>query len=410
MTRFTYSAARARNLVAPLLADGDEDPEAVYAAAVWSGLAEGGDRVAGALVQALGAVDALRVVLDHADGRDAAGVSAKEWSDAQDRWRPRLVQEELDQPFERAVARGVRLIAPGGVCWPGGLDDLGPHAPRCLWVRGDPWSLTRLGPSIALVGARAATGYGEHVTRELSAELAQRGFGVVSGAAYGIDAAAHRAALDAGGLTVALMAGGVDRPYPAGHVELIEAIVRTGAVVSEVPCGSSPTKWRFLGRNRLIAALSDATVVVEAGWRSGALNTANHAAQLSRPIGAVPGPITSPASAGCHRLLRDAEKEVHCVTSVDEVIELVAGDGLFAMSAVSRAEGPSDPDAEVRPRTDDRTRVGDALSLRRVRTVDEVARRSGMAVADVQLHLGLMRLDGEVEQDGHGWRRLAAAR
>ncbi|MDL9979960.1 DNA-processing protein DprA [Microbacterium candidum] len=410
MTRFTYSAAHGRALVAPLMPGDDVDPDVVYAAAVWSGLAEGGDRVAGALVQARGAVDALGLVLAEENGQDAAGVSPKEWSDAVARWRPRLVQDELDLPLHRAAASGVRLILPGETCWPRGLDDLGPHAPLCLWVRGDPATLTRLHASIALVGARAATGYGEHVARELSSDLAQRGLGVVSGAAYGIDAAAHRAALDAAGLTVALMAGGVDRPYPAGHLELIDAIARTGAVVSEVPCGGSPTKWRFLARNRLIAAMSDATVVVEAGWRSGALNTANHASDLGRPVGVVPGPVTSPASAGCHRLLRDTAREVRCVTSADEVIELISGGGMFTMSAMRSTAGPETPEADVRPRTDDRTRVGDALSLRSARTVDEVARRSGMAVADVQLHLGLMRLDGEVEQDGHGWRRLATAR
>ncbi|MDF2576486.1 MAG: dprA, partial [Agromyces sp.] len=161
------------------------------------------------------------------------------------------------------------------------------------------------GRSIALVGARAATGYGEHVTMEASAGLVDRGFAIVSGGAYGIDGMAHRAALASRGVTVAFLAGGVDRFYPLGHEALLARIADTGAVVSELPCGSAPTKWRFLQRNRLIAAAADATVVLEAGMRSGSLNTAGHAAALGRPLGAVPGPVTSPASAGCHRLLRE---------------------------------------------------------------------------------------------------------
>ena len=187
---------------------------------------------------------------------------------------------------------------------------------------------------------------------ELSADLAGHGVSVVSGAAYGIDGAAHRAALTAGGTTIALLAGGADRPYPAGHGELIERIAASGAVVSEAPCGTTPTKWRFLQRNRLIAALSDATVVVEAGWRSGSLNTAAHAAALSRPLGAVPGPVTSAASAGCHRLLR--EFDARCVTNSADALELLgaAPQTLFDM--------PADPDErrahrrhDPRPRRDE---------------------------------------------------------
>lgn len=163
--------------------------------------------------------------------------------------------------------------------------------------------------------------------------------------------------------------------------------------------GALVVRRRFLSRNRLIAAAADATVVVEAGWRSGALNTANHASDLGRALGAVPGPVTSPASTGCHRLLRDPDKDVRCVTGADDVIELITGEGLF------RA-----PPGDARRPTDDRTRVGDALSLRTDRTVDDIARRSGMAVEDVRLHLGLMRLDGEAEHGAGGWRRLAGPR
>lgn len=248
MTRLTYTAARARALVSPLLTADATRPEEVYASAVWTAIAEAGDRVAGALVQTIGAVDALRLVLAGGDGRDAAEVTGREWADAQKRWQPRLIQEDVDAAFERAARAGVRLIAPGDRSWPVQLGDLGFNSPLCLWVRGDPGVFERLHPAVALVGARAATGYGEHVTRELAGDLVQRGFAIVSGAAYGIDGAAHRAALDAGGLTVAFMAGGVDRPYPMGHVDLLERIAAGGAVVSEVPCGGTPTKWRSVDR------------------------------------------------------------------------------------------------------------------------------------------------------------------
>jgi DNA processing protein len=395
-------------MVAPLVAEGSRDHEEVYAAALWSAIAEAGDRVAGSLVAGLGPVHAVQFVLAGGDGREAAGVGEKDWSDAVKRWRPRLVQEELDEPFEVARRNAVGLVAPGDPWWPAGLDDLGDNAPACLWIRGDREALTGLRPAVALVGARAATAYGEHVARELASDLAGRGIAVVSGAAYGIDGAAHRAAMDAGGLTVAFLAGGVERPYPAGHFELLERIARSGVVVTEVPCGGAPTKWRFLARNRLIAAVSDATVVVEAGWRSGALNTVNHASDLVRAVGAVPGPVTSPASAGCHRLLRDTDKDVRCITGASDVVELLEGDGLFPMPAPARRGAVSAGD--LRPPTNDRTRVGDALSVRSGRTVDEIARRSGMAVDEVTLHLGLMRLDGEAEADAAGWRRVVPSR
>ena len=171
----------------------------------------------------------------------------------------------------------------------GGVLRAGRRAPLALWIRGDARHFGRLDRSVALVGARAATGYGEHVAMESAAGLSDRGFVIVSGGAYGIDAAAHRAALASEGVTVAFLAGGVDRLYPAGNSELLRRIASEGVLVAELPPGSAPTRWRFLMRNRLIAAAASATVVVEAGRRSGSLNTAGHAAQMGRPLGAVPG-------------------------------------------------------------------------------------------------------------------------
>ena len=265
--------------------------------------------------------------------------------------------------------------------------------PIALWTRGEDAALTALSDSIALVGARAATGYGEHVTMESSAGLVDRGFAIVSGAAYGIDGMAHRAALASHGHTIAFLAGGVDRFYPSGHDALLTRIVAEGCVVSELPCGSPPTKWRFLQRNRLIAAASLATVVLEAGSRPGSLNTAHHAADLGRPLGAVPGPVTSPASAGCHRLLR--ESPAVCVTGPDEMAEL-ARPG----SARGSAPGRGNPD----PTT---TRLLDALTSRSGRGLEEVAKRSGLSISSAASALARLELDGLVVETERGWRRVS---
>jgi DNA processing protein len=229
---------------------------------------------------------------------------------------------------------------------------------------------------------------------EASAGLVDRGYTIISGAAYGIDGMAHRAALASQGLTVAFLAGGVDRFYPSGHDSLLTRIVENGAVISELPCGSPPTKWRFLQRNRLIAAASVATIVLEAGWRSGSLNTAGHAATLGRPLGAVPGPVTSAASAGCHRLIRDYD--AICVTNPDQMAEL-------APIELDQQADPT-PDAD-RPETTETTRLLDALSARSSRTTDDIAARSGLALATVRSRLGILELDGRVSEAENGWKR-----
>jgi len=256
--------------------------------------------------------------------------------------------------------------------------------------------------SVAVVGARACTSYGEHVTAAMSAGLADAGWTVVSGGAYGIDAVAHRAALAAGGTTVAFLAGGVDRLYPAGNATLLAAIQESGgSLVSEVPPGSVPSKVRFLQRNRLIAAASRATVVVEAAWRSGALSTATHAAGLLRPVGAVPGPVTSAASAGCHRLLRDGCAV--CVTDAAEALELVGAFGRDLAPDRPTPDRPGDGlDIDLR-------RMLDALPVRRPAPVESIARSACLTVSEVRSGLGRLELAGLAEQDGGRWRQKASA-
>ena len=404
----------AENEAVPLLTalagrdlDRDEQLE-LFARAAWSGIAEPGDRLAGVLVAQLGAVESLRTVLTAptVDGllgrlRDggASDVQEQHVDDALARWRPRLEMSATVHAMRQAARVGARLLVPADALWPAAVDDLDEHAPIALWVRGTDAALAAIPRSIALVGARAATGYGEHVTMEASAGLVDRGYAIVSGAAYGIDGMAHRAALASHGQTVAFLAGGVDRFYPSGHDALLTRIVAEGAVISELPCGQAPTKWRFLQRNRLIAAASRATVVLEAGWRSGSLNTAGHASTLGRPLGAVPGPVTSAASAGCHRLIRDFTAV--CVTNPDEMAELAPLDSAPTLFALGDASGVGAAD-----RLPELTRLFDAISVRSPRPVADIAARAGLSLDAVRALLGALELDGEVAERQKGWVRV----
>jgi DNA processing protein len=238
------------------------------------------------------------------------------------RWRIRLPKLPSDADIARLCRDGIRLVCPGDPDWPGGLDQLGQARPYALWLRGNADLRHSCQRSVSVVGSRAATGYGAHVAGEIAADLAERGWAVVSGGAYGIDAAAHRGALATQGITIAVLACGVDFPYPAGHAELFVDIAAHGLVISEWPPGRHPARMRFLIRNRVIAALSCGTVIVEAGERSGALNTARHAAELGKPLMAVPGPVTSAQSAGCHRIIR--EWDASCVTRAADIIEMLS--------------------------------------------------------------------------------------
>ena len=393
------SAVLRRELAGVSAAATDEERREAYARATWSTLVEPGDGVAGALVATLGAERALEVAFAETPPRALGEVAARQVADGRARWLPRC--GGVADALERARRSGVRLLTPDDPDWPARSADLGPHGPLCLWTRGDTRLLGARAPAVALVGARASTSYGEFVTADFAAESANAGVTVVSGGAYGIDGAAHRAAVAAGGATVAIMAGGVERAYPAGHRDLIDRIARDGLVAAEVPCGTTPTKHRFLARNRLIAALSDATVVVEAGWRSGAHNTVHHALTIGRPVGVVPGPVTSAASMGCHRLLR--EREVMCVTCFADVRDLIAS----ATGIGADAAGEPSPDGEAY--TDDRTRILDALSTRSPRTSADVARRAGFGFDEASALLGMLELDGVVRRHGDGWLQATSA-
>jgi DNA processing protein len=277
----------------------------------WSRLTEPGDLDATRFVAECGAGPALGHVLA---GTDAAGR-------VKERWRSRLGQLAPHRDLDLVRRYGGRVLVPGDPQWPELLDPLGERRPFCLWVRGRHDLALASARAAALVGARASTEYGELFARDLGFGCAEQGVTVVSGAAYGIDAAAHTGALSASGVTVAVLACGVDRPYPRGNADLVDRIAIDGLVVSEVPPGSAPTRNRFIHRNRLIAALAAATVVVQAAERSGSLTTADFAAEVGRAVGAVPGLVTSRLSVGTHSLIQAGAP---LIRDTNDALELLA--------------------------------------------------------------------------------------
>lgn len=393
--------------------------------ATWSRLAEPDDHAAGALVAGLGAGGALawltRQALDD-DGQVRAVVPpplpapvgwngsqaqwAQAWSRAAARWAPRLAGLDIRREVDALARLGGTLIVPGSPQWPASLDTL-ECPPMCLWARGDADLLRRCQgaaacvPSVSVVGARAATPYGERTAEGLCRELSAADVMVVSGGAYGIDAAAHRGAL-ATGATVSVSAGGVDRFYPAGNARLLQAVVADGLLVAEVPPGCQPARHRFLSRNRVIAALTAATVVVEAAWRSGALSTARHARDLGRGVGAVPGPVTSPQSAGCHRLLREGAV---CVTDADEVRELIGPIGSVDAYSEHVRQAAGTQTRLLDGLDGEQSVVLDAMPARRATTTAALARAAGLSEQAVTASLGLLELTGRVQREGGRWRR-----
>lgn len=366
--------------------------------------AEPGQAATHALVQYLGPVEAVRLV--RARQAPPSVMAA---------FGCRVEEDRAEQDLSIAHRFGIRLVTPEDDEWPAamlhpmllaterGLLDLAP--PLALWVRGPVSVEEAVLRSVAVIGSRASTAYGEHVAAEIAFGLADRGWTVVSGGALGIDGAAHRAALAADGITVAVLACGLDRPYPAAHGALFERIAGTGLLLSEWPPGCAPYRRRFLIRNRLIAALAAGTVVVEASARSGTASTARRCRELGRSLMAVPGPVTSAVSVGTHELLRAGEDGgARLVCSAGQVLEEVGrlGDDLA-----------DPPRAPPRPRDglDDLARsVLDSVPVRRAVAPERIARAAGVTVLDVLRVLPALELLDLVELTGEGWRLSAAER
>ncbi len=370
----------------------DEDER--LARVALNAIGEPGDPRLGRLVAGLGAqevYDRLCADADLTGMRSEAG--------------ERLVATDPERILDEAQALGIRFLVPGDAEWPDGLGDLATVEPvnqlsgdpLGLWVKGPLDLATACRGSVAVVGSRSATTYGTSVAAELSAHLAGEAVAVVSGAAFGIDQAAHRGALAGAGHTVAVLACGVDRPYPTAHRGLLEHLAEVGAVVSELRPGCAPTRVRFLSRNRLIAALTTGTVVVEAAVRSGALNTANWASRLNRVLMGVPGPVTSAPSEGVHELIREGRAGL--VTRGEHVLELVSPAG-------RHLHRPPRGETQGRDRLDlTEQRVLEAVPLVRAAQTSAVARTAGLSVATVRETLCRLEELGWVEAEGPRWRR-----
>jgi len=381
-----------------------------YARVALSFLADPGDVVVGALLRSQTAAELLAglrsgdaeiwPIMSAARASDPAGeatrVSATAVRHAMERMRTRLDRVPSPGRLEVWERSGLRLVCPDEPEWPTQLDDLGDARPIVLWVRGRADLRFACLRSVSIVGSRAATAYGSVVGTEIAADVAARAVSVISGGAYGIDACAHRGALAAGGSTIAVLASGLCFGYPKGHFELFATISQTGLTVSESPPDHVPNRPGFLVRNRLIAALSRGTVVVEAAMRSGALNTARHASDLNRLVMAVPGPVTSAQSAGCHQLIRDGGAV--CVTGAADVIELITPlDEPGAAPDVSLAVPPADLDPVT-------AAVLRTLTGRAGRGPATIATLSGVDLDTAMRCLGLLSAAGYAERCDKGWR------
>ncbi len=304
-------------------------------------------------------------------------------------------------------ACGARFLMPSDAEWPGRLNDLSWSGkvgtfggePLGLWVLGEADLGQLCERSVSIVGARASTSYGEHVSAELAFDLAAHRHTVVSGGAYGIDSCAHRGALGGSGKTVAVMAGGLAEFYPPGNAALIAEVSRSGAVVSELPPDQAPSRAGFLIRNRIIAALSLATVIVEGAVRSGAQNTVSWALSLGRPVLATPGPVTSALSVTPHRLIRDGEAVL--VSTADEI-----------MDAVRPLEDSTERRAWDEASTEDRLtaheqKILDLLPLRRGKCVDDLCDLSGEPALEILVVLSRLQVAGLAREVRSGvWRAV----
>lgn len=336
-------------------------------------------------------------IADVAAGAPIAGVEVEAL-------RQRLAEADGERDLDLAARAGARLVCPGDDEWPRLLDDLARIDADCfgLWVRGPLRLDQACHRAVAIVGTRTATAYGEHVATDLAAGLADRLWTVVSGVAYGIDAAAHRGALAVGGETIGVLACGVDVVYPKGHRSLLDRLAAEGLVISEHPPGAAPQRHRFLVRNRVIAALSLGTVMVEAAARSGARSTLNHARDLLRHVMVVPGPVTSAMSDGCHVALRDLPDAV-VVTRAAEVVEQCGSLGELADPLTP----PPRPRDSLGPLV---RRVFDAVPVTRAAAAERIALTAGMRPEVVAPALAALQALGLAERTEHGWRMSRVGR
>lgn len=377
------------------------------ACASWSMLTEAEDLAADLLLSELGPVAALKIARRAASDdpqrwhrylpvelvRRSGG---DKWDKSFSRWRGRL--EALDLPaLEKMLSRGrFKLVTRRDPDWPAAFTNVA-NAPWALWAIGDTSLLNQESEkTVAMVGARAVSNLGHDIATELAWRCAGEGMTLVSGGAYGVDCLVHQACLRAKTPTISLLAGGLDRPYPAMNSQMFKQISGSGLLLSQYPPGSRPTRWRFLDRNRLIAALSAATVVIQAGFRSGALNTARHGMELGRQVGAVPGPINQPEWAGSNQLIRDGAT---LISSAEDVQEMIAPLGTVTAQPTRVQTGYLDG---LDPLS---ARILDATPLRNPANASAIARASGAAIEEVLSIMGNLEMDGRVIQLDGKWKK-----
>ena len=368
---------------------------ALVAAGSIAMVTEPGDRMAGALARILGrleltelmieglettaVVSALKVAGELESCRQSFGDLESTLADSRQRWLPRLSKSRLEHLFTQSAALKLGLVTPQQDHWPSGLDDLQDSAPTILFVEGDPSALTQLSDAVSIVGSRAASTYGLQVTKRLVTELAQVSRATVSGGAIGIDAQVHSASVNQDLPTIAVMAGGLDRKYPKVNFPLFTRIRERGALISELPPGVAPTRWRFLQRNRLIAALTPTTVVIEAGIRSGSIRTANNALELDRELLAVPGSIFASTSLGANGLIADSKAVPLC-----DLRQFAAGQEEITNTRSESALAK---------------RAHDAIRELRYPTENQIAKVAGLTNSELKLALTELASTNQVIQD-----------
>lgn len=352
---------------------------------------EGGEPAVAEVALVSGAAAAWKQVVD---GRFGEGLAE------------RAAHLDLDRVVSRAAQCRARFVIPGDAEWPDRLGDLRycdevqrrGGVPFGLWLRGPGHLAQLVERSVAIVGSRAATPYGTTVATDLGAELAEAGFTIVSGGAYGIDTAAHQGAMAAAGATIAVVANGVDVSYPQGNTRLFGWIAEHSLIVSELAPGTHPSRVRFLARNRLIAAMTLGTVVVEAALRSGARNTASWALGCGRMLMAVPGSVESAMSAAPHLMIRNGQAVL--VGNAAEVLELVSESG---QQTLPIPHGPSRETDDLDPV---RLAVFEAVPARRRVGAGEIALAAGVSVPTTLAQLSALQDVGLVVGDEGGWRAV----
>ena len=372
----------------------------LVAAAAISIVTEPGDRMAGALAKALGTQGLLQLLIDGFETArilealhqvravdylaDIFGDLPGTISDSRQRWLPRFSKQSVVNLLQRAKQLDLSLLLQGDDDWPTGLDDLEEGAPALIFAQGNYKLLGRLAMGVSIVGSRACTEYGAKVTAKLVSELAFRKRLTVSGGATGIDSHVHSHSLRNSLPTVAVMAGGLDRKYPSSNSKLFQAIARNGVLIAELAPGVAPTRWRFLQRNRLIAALTPTTVVIEAGIRSGSIRTANNAIELDRELFAVPGPLTSAASAGTNSLIAEGKAKALIDTK------------LITSEVIEPARSQDGSELLVRAQ--------DALRDLRQATSEQIAKAAGLTLFELNLALEELKARNQlrVVQDSLG--------